>query len=300
MKDGDIAEDRPETVAHIESNHMKDEVGDDDGELRQENSSQIETDEANLSKRALKKLKKRQEWLDNKPERRKQEREKRKLKMAARKLEKDYEETRTASRKSLKHVKMSESECKVSVVFDMQFSDLMTEKDLGKCLKQVIRCYSYNRRIPQPVQLHMTSHGGRVQAEMLKHDGYRNWDFHFKEESYDKLFSLDKIVYLTAESETALETLEQDKAYIIGGLVDHNHHKGLCHARAQEIGVKTARLPIDEFINMKTRKVLTVNHVYEILAEVCQGVSWKDAFMKVLPERKGALDKIGCDNEDSS
>ena len=38
-----------------------------------------------LSKRALKKLKKRQEWLDSKPERRKKEKEKRRLKMAERK-----------------------------------------------------------------------------------------------------------------------------------------------------------------------------------------------------------------------
>ena len=55
------------------------------------------SDGAGLSKRALKKLKKRQEWLDNKHERRRKEKEKRKMKMAARKLEKDYEETRTAS-----------------------------------------------------------------------------------------------------------------------------------------------------------------------------------------------------------
>ena len=96
-----------------------------------------------LSKRALKKLKKRQEWLDSKPERRKKEKEKRKLKMAARKLEQDYEETRSASRKSLKDVKMSSSSCRVCVVFDMQFGDLMTERDLGKCLKQVTRCYRY-------------------------------------------------------------------------------------------------------------------------------------------------------------
>ena len=46
-------------------------------------------------------------------------------------------------------------------------------------------------------------------------------------------------------------------------------------------------LPI-KFINMKTRKVLAVNHVYEILALVSQGKSWKDAFLEVLPERKEA------------
>ena len=46
-------------------------------------------------------------------------------------------------------------------------------------------------------------------------------------------------------------------------------------------------LPI-KFINMKTRKVLAVNHVYEILALVSQGKTWKDAFLEVLPERKEA------------
>ena len=94
-----------------------------------------------LSKRAMKKLRKRQEWLDSKPERRKKEKEKRRLKMATRKENKEYEESRTASRKSLKEVKMSGSSCLVRVVFDMQFGDLMTERDLGKCLKQITRCY---------------------------------------------------------------------------------------------------------------------------------------------------------------
>ena len=97
----------------------------------------------NLSKRALKKLKKRQEWLDSKPERRKKEKEKRRLKMAARAENKDYDESRTASRKSLKEVKMSQSSCSVCVVFDMQFGHLMTDRDLGKCLKQVTRCYRF-------------------------------------------------------------------------------------------------------------------------------------------------------------
>ena len=253
------------------------------------NEATQDQENAAISKRALKKLKKRQEWLDNKHERRKKEKEKRKLKMAEKKLSKDFAETRTASRKALKHVKMSESACKVSIVFDMQFSDLMSDKDLGKCLKQIIRCYSYNRRIPSPVQLFMTSHIGKVETEMSRHDGYKNWDFNFVTERYDKSFDADKIVYLTAESDNVLDELEADKFYIIGGLVDHNHHKGICHGKASEIGLKTARLPLDKFVDMKTRKVLTINHVYEILAEVCQGSSWKDSFLKILPERKGCI-----------
>ena len=276
-----------------------------DSDSRTTEITDHEDQEPALSKRAQKKLKKRQDWLDNKQERRKREREKRKLRMAAKKLSKEFTESRTASRKSLKQVKMVESECKVSVVFDMQWSDLMTQRDLGKCLKQIIRCYSYNRRLSSPLQLFMTSHCGKVEEEMTKHDGYRNWDFNFESGDYDSVFPADKIVYLTAESDNVLETLEQDKAYIIGGLVDHNHHKGLCHSKAVEKGVKTARLPIDEFISLKTRKVLTVNHVYEILAEVCQGLDWKQAFLKILPERKGGValsedcdEATNCDDSD--
>ena len=258
-----------------------------------ENNEDVESPEAaaaaTLSKRALKKLKKRQDWIDSKDERRKKEKEKRKIRNAKRKLNKNFTESRTASRKSLKEATMSESDCKVSVVFDMQFSDLMNDRDLGKCLKQVMKCYSYNRRLSSPVQLFMTSHIGKVESEMARNDGYKNWDFNFESGPYDTVFPADKIVYLTAESDNVLQTVEQDKAYVIGGLVDHNHHKGLCHQKAEEKGITTARLPIDEYINMKTRKVLTVNHVYEILAQVCQGLSWKDSFLKVLPERKGGV-----------
>ena len=107
-----------------------------------------------LSKRALKKLKKRQEWLDSKPERRKKEKEKRRLKMATRKENKDYDESRTASRKSLKEVKMSQSSCRVRVVFDMQFGHLMTDRDLGKCLKQVTRCYRLDKKFNKKSNFH--------------------------------------------------------------------------------------------------------------------------------------------------
>lgn len=36
--------------------------------------------------------------------------------------------------------------------------------------------------------------------------------------------------------------------------------QGLCHALAVEKGVSHAQLPISEYLDMKTRKVLTINH----------------------------------------
>lgn len=51
----------------------------------------------------------------------------------------------------------------------------------------------------------------------------------FHDKNYLDIFSKEKIVYLTSESDNVIETIEDDKVYIIGGLVDHNSHKVSIH-----------------------------------------------------------------------
>ncbi|KAF1928966.1 uncharacterized protein M421DRAFT_420195 [Didymella exigua CBS 183.55] len=97
-----------------------------------------------------------------------------------------------------------------------------------------------------------------------------------------------EIIYLSSESENTLTTLNPNSTYIIGGLVDKNRHKGVCHKRAVERGIKTAKLPIGEFLEMKSRQVLVTNHVLEIMLKWLEFGDWGKAFMAVLPERKGA------------
>lgn len=157
--------------------------------------------EPSLSKRAQKKLLKRQQWLDSKQERRAKEKEKRKRKMEERRMEGIFEDSRTASRKALKHNSMAASSCKVGVVFDLQFEALMNQRDLGKTLKQVMKCYSLNRRMENPLQVYMTSFAGRVEEDMSKNEGFKNWDMNFRTSRYDAALPKDKIVYLSSESE---------------------------------------------------------------------------------------------------
>jgi len=268
-------------------------------------SEECDEQASSLSKRERRRLLRKQQWLDTKHERRQKEKEKRKRKMAERKENGQFAEdiTRTMSRKAVKYnCKMAESKCKVGVVFDFQFGDLMNDRDMGKALKQVLTCYTLNRRLENPLQMHISSMEGRVAEQMSKHDGYTNWDVNIHKEGLE-VFPPASLVYLSSDSANVLKELEADKVYVIGALVDHNHHKGLCENRAKELNLASARLPLDEYVSLKTRKVLTVNHVFEIMTEVTQGSSWKDAFMKVIPERKGINQKnagASCKEEGES
>lgn len=96
-----------------------------------------------------------------------------------------------------------------------------------------------------------------------------------------------QVVYLTADSEDELTELKADETYIIGGICDHNRYKNLCLNKANESGVRTARLPIGRYLSsLPTRKVLTVNQVFEILVKWVETKDWEEAFYAVIPQRK--------------
>lgn len=44
-------------------------------------------------------------------------------------------------------------------------------------------------------------------------------------EHYTEVVAQDDLVYLTSDSPNVLKELDPKKAYVIGGLVDHNHYK---------------------------------------------------------------------------
>lgn len=103
-----------------------------------------------------------------------------------------------------------------------------------------------------------------------------------------------EVVYLTSDSPNTLSRLSPHSTYVIGGIVDKNRHKGICYKLATEAavanpaaGIKTAKLPIGEYLAMESRKVLTTNHVNEIMLKWLELGDWGEAFMAVIPKRKG-------------
>ncbi|XP_065659859.1 tRNA methyltransferase 10 homolog A isoform X2 [Hydra vulgaris] len=243
----------------------------------------IETNLINLSKNQQKKLLKRELYLSRRHEKRKEERLRKKqnridLKAAGLPLPKRIK-NKISKRKELSNQK---------IVIDLNFVDFMTETDLRMLLKQIRTCYAENRKLKNPLQLHLTSFHGKIKQFFSSiQPGCLNWLLEFHENTYLEEFKKEDIVYLTADSENVLHSLDDTKVYIIGGLVDHNHQKGLCHKLALSYSISHACLPINEYVKLNSRKVLTVNHVFEILLKYVELQDWKDAFFHVLPKRKG-------------
>ncbi|CAF0807435.1 unnamed protein product [Rotaria sordida] len=232
-------------------------------------------------------------------ERRKLKRKEEKVKQKQRRLEKlkQSEDQSLLTRHGLKSNRMENSSCHIRICIDCRYDSMMNDKDISSLQKQIAFCYSANRRSPTPCQFYITNINGQLEKR-LETNCAKNWDIYLRNEPLENVFPHDDILYLTSESENVLsstEPLDERTVYVIGGIVDHNARKGLCYQLALANKWRHARLPIDEFIKLNTRRVLACNHVMEILLNYIQLGDWKKAFEQNIPKRK---QKVIIDSDD--
>ncbi|XP_069576838.1 tRNA methyltransferase 10 homolog A-like [Brachyistius frenatus] len=267
-------------------------------EKEEEEKEEAAGENQTVSKRRMKKLLRQQKWeeeRDFRKQRRKERKQQRRLQRRQHRHRgeegegEEEEEGEGHSARKRPHKEVTPSSLRL--VVDCSFDDLMLIKDVRKLHKQIQRCYAENRRASRPVQLYLTSLGGQLKQSMDEKDkGWVNWkDVTIKPEHYSEVVAKEELVYLTSDSPNALEELDPKKAYVIGGLVDHNHHKGITFERAKQLGIEHAQLPLSSFVKMNSRKVLAVNHVFEIILAFLEKGNWQEAFFTILPQRKGAV-----------
>ncbi|MCJ1412082.1 tRNA (guanine(9)-N(1))-methyltransferase [Ptychographa xylographoides] len=214
----------------------------------------------------------------------------------------------------------------ITFIFDCGFDDLMHEKERISLAAQLTRCYSDNHRAPYKAHMTVSSFEGKLKERFdtvlsEHHKGWKGVRF-FQEdfveaarraedwmaaekggvvagslarnmEGKDPLSGehseIGETIYLSSDSDNTLTELKPYSTYIIGGLVDRNRHKGVCYKKAMDRGIKTARLPIGEYMEMTSRFVLATNHVNEIMLKWLELGDWGQAFMAVVPKRKGGV-----------
>jgi len=146
------------------------------------------------------------------------------------------------------------------VCIDCSFESKMTSKEINSLASQIRYCYSNNKNNEHPCLLAATS----VVGETLKHlknvSGFEEWSrraFTVTDESLEEYYkeNLDKVVYLTSDATTTLTDLDDSKIYVIGGIVDRNRLKRVAIERADALGLKTAKLPLDDYVKKMVRVI---------------------------------------------
>ncbi|KAK9239266.1 guanine-1-methyltransferase-domain-containing protein [Lipomyces kononenkoae] len=261
-----------------------------------------------MSRNAWKREQKKQKWLEQKDARNKYKKEKKKQKKLEKKEQQQQSEIESDQGEEGKlennvdasdvgHVvKAGKNDmaqpAPITILIDCGFDDLMTEKENLSLSSQITRCYSENRRAAVPVDMKITSFDGRLleRFDSALKQQYKNWKgISFSPSEYEVPESDEdrsRIIYLSSDSDDTLTVLEDNKIYIVGGIVDKGRYKSLCLNKANSQKIKTAKLPISEFIKISGRKVLTTNHVVEIMLKWIELRDWKQAFELVIPPRK--------------
>eukprot|EP00201_Polytomella_parva_P008698 CAMPEP_0175050744 /NCGR_PEP_ID=MMETSP0052_2-20121109/7422_1 /TAXON_ID=51329 ORGANISM="Polytomella parva, Strain SAG 63-3" /NCGR_SAMPLE_ID=MMETSP0052_2 /ASSEMBLY_ACC=CAM_ASM_000194 /LENGTH=331 /DNA_ID=CAMNT_0016314967 /DNA_START=143 /DNA_END=1135 /DNA_ORIENTATION=- len=264
-----------------------------------------------LSKKRLKKIAKMEKYLEFKKQRKETEKAQRAEKKKASRQEKtdmidslteeekvkyfaEKKEKLNAQRKAGEEAKEKLKEAVSSgprVVIDLDFDDMMIENDKRHLCQQLAFSYAVNKTSPVVCNLVLTSFTGNLeQLARQVVSGIDNWICTRTPLPYDEFYKdeIHNVVYLTADSENEIQELDSSKIYVIGGIVDHNSHKFLCFNRAKEKGITTARLPISKYVQLGTSAVLTVNHVFSLLAGYYSSRDWAEVLDRVLPQRKRA------------
>jgi tRNA (guanine9-N1)-methyltransferase len=204
---------------------------------------------------------------------------------------------RDLERSERARVRDAMSSCwKHSVCIDLGWSDEMSDKELKSLVRQVSYAYSTLRKAAENKCTPMRMDAWMREALTFQAGGWTEWPVQVSELPLLDVHPRESIVYLTHDSDDVLEELDPEKVYVVGGIVDRNRLKGATLTKANGLGVATARLNLDTSVHIDHgTPVLTVNHCVDILQLAANGASWQDAYVTVLPVRKGLVAKVPDD-----
>eukprot|EP00158_Paraphelidium_tribonemae_P000764 Partr_v1_DN23375_c0_g1_i1_m18345 putative tRNA methyltransferase 10 homolog len=262
---------------------------------------QLIVDPPALSKNQQRKLKRQEKWESKKEHLKSTRRERRKEATIRRRA-------RIEAGLQSPKPRVCPRQSKMRVIFDCSFDDKMQEKEIKSLSQQLCRSHGVNRvsHVNVNIVLSGLSDGDQLSKRLNEaYPGNENWNNvtstpdslkdMIAKESED---AVKNMVYLTGDSPNIMQEVDEDKTYIIGAIVDKNRYKSLCYDKAVELGISTAQLPISEHIQLSSRRILTVNHVFEILSAQLHLNDWKKSLEQVIPQRKIVQEDLPVEHHD--
>lgn len=177
------------------------------------------------------------------------------------------------------------------LILDCSFENEMSTLELKSLVKQIALSHSVNRFHPMPFFFNLTGlrPNGRLHKMLLTqiptlHSA--SFPAHVTDKFIPDHIAPERIVYLTPNSSNLLTEFNHNDVYIIGALVDKGEKKPLTLAKSKELGLRSARLPIDKFVEWRrSDKTLTIDQMTKIMLEFKRSNDMRLALLHV-PTRK--------------
>ena len=192
----------------------------------------------------------------------------------------------------------------LQVSIDCSFSSMMSQKEQSRLAQQIGRCYASNRAADIPARITLTNIDKEsfFYKEMNRvNDGFEKYVLIKTDKAIEEYHAnnLENLCYLSPDSETALESVDLNKIYVIGGIVDETVTKNVTLNKSNNLKLTCFRLPIQEHMSRRGgdneeeekkynfNKILALNQVFDILLNFNVTKDWKTALSLGVPQRKG-------------
>ena len=180
------------------------------------------------------------------------------------------------------------------VAIDLQFEELMNNKELNHLANQLKRVYGSNKASPAPFHLqfvNLVKSGKTYQLCCEKNDGFEQYVATLQESGVADVFDPSEVIYLSPDSSNVILTLDSSKVYVIGGLVDDSVKKDTSSSFCDRLGLQTGKLPIGQFMERgqsgSFKQILTINQVFDILVKFHETKDWRTALGSNVPQKTG-------------
>lgn len=182
-----------------------------------------------------------------------------------------------------------------NIIFDCGFDDIMAKREQINTAKQLAMVIRVNRDCARPFVMHLCNlmKGSPFWGYMEKNmPTLERIPVQIHGGDITSVVPPENLVYLTPDSEHVLETFNPMDTYVIGSIVDRGIRKPYTLPKAQRLGIRTARLPIDKFKKLQSHKELTLDQVMRIMVSIRHSDDWKQALghiakRKYVPQRDG-------------
>lgn len=170
------------------------------------------------------------------------------------------------------------------LVIDLSYEEHLSPKQLMVLASQIIFSHTLICSMKNPASLYLCN----LDKSSRTFDSLqRSWRpdlgyLYHTPKSYLDVFPKEKLVYLTAHTDTILD-FNPDDIWIVGGMIDIGTTEPLSAMKAQEEGLRTAKLPQELLQLRNTEKSLNMSHIVGAMCDLIDS-GGKNNLVRVLSE----------------